>query len=228
MTITLIGTSHIAKQSINEITEAINNHKPDIIAVELDVQRAAALLQKKKNKVGLRQILSIGVKGFIFVKLGQFVQEKLGKKVGVMPGSDMKTAIEIAGKNKIEIAFIDQPISITLKRFSKNLTWKERWRFFIDLFKGLFFGKKAMKELGISEFDLTKVPEREIIKKMMGQLKKRYPSVYRVFVSERNKYMVRQLISLVRKNPGKKILAVVGAGHKEGMEKLLLKVDILR
>ena len=84
-----------------------------------------------------------------------------------------------------------------------------------------------MKQLGLDQFDLTKVPEKELIKKMMGQMKKRYPNVYKTLVSDRNKYMVKKLVQVMRKNPGKNILAVVGAGHKEGMEKLLLKVEIV-
>ena len=40
--------------------------------------------------------------------------------------------------------------------------------------------------------------------------------------------MAKQLIKLLKNNPDKKILAIVGAGHKKGMEKLLLKVDVVR
>ena len=47
-------------------------------------------------------------------------------------------------------------------------------------------------------------------------------------VEERNKYMVRQLVRLMKEYPGKKILAVVGAGHEKGMRELLLKVDVVR
>jgi pheromone shutdown-related protein TraB len=225
--IKIIGTSHIAKESVNEIKQEIKNNQPDIVALELDLQRAASLMQKETRKVGMRDALKIGVKGYLFVKIGQFVQQKLGKMVGVAPGSEMKTALETAKKEKIQVALIDQPITITLKNFSKNLTWKEKFRFVGDIFKGIFFRKRQMKQLGLDQFDLTKVPEKELIKKMMGQMKKRYPNVYKTLVSDRNKYMVKKLVQVMRKNPGKNILAVVGAGHKEGMEKLLLKVEIV-
>jgi len=224
----IIGTSHIAKQSVEEIRKAINDKKPDIVAVELDVNRAAALLQDQKRKISMRDILKIGVKGYLFARIGQFVQQKLGKMVGVSPGSDMKTAILVASKNKLKVAFIDQPIQITLKKFSKSLTWKEKGRFIADIFNGIFFKKKQIKQFGLDKFDLTKVPEKELIKKMMGQMKKRYPSIYKVLVEDRNKYMVKKLVKLMRANPDKKILAIVGAGHEEGMKKLLLKVDVVR
>jgi|SRR3989338_32442 len=227
MNFRLIGTSHIAAQSVQEITAAITTERPDIIAVELDVQRAAALLQDEKRKVSLADIRSIGVKGFIFAKIGQYVQQKLGKIVGVAPGSEMKTALELARKEKIDVAFIDQPIQITLQQFSKSLTWKEKGRFVSDIAQGLFFPKRQIKKLGLLDFDLRKVPPEELITKMMKTLRKRYPTVYKVLVEDRNKYMVKKLVALMRQYPEKKILAIVGAGHKEGMEKLLLKVDVV-
>ncbi len=227
MNLTIIGTSHIAKQSVNEIKQAIEDTKPEIVAVELDLQRAIALMQKQKSRVSIVDILKIGVKGYIFVKIGQIVQQKLGKMVGVSPGSEMKKALQLAKKYDLEVAFIDQPIQITLKKFSKTLTWREKFRFLGDLVKGLLFPKRQAKELGLDKFDLTKVPKDEVIEKMMDQTKDRYPSVYKTLVDDRNKYMVRSLVKLMRKHPEKKILAVVGAGHKKGMEELLLKVEVV-
>ena len=225
--IEIIGTSHIAKESVAEIKDKVSSGKYDIIALELDVQRAHALLQKQKSKVSLSDILRIGVKGYIFVKLGQYAQQKLGRSVGVMPGAEMKAGLLEAQKQKLQVALVDQPIQITLKRLSKAITWREKGRFIGDIFKGLFNPKKQLEEMGFVKLNLSKVPSDKLILKMMGHLKKRYPSVYRTLVSERNTYMVKQLVRLLRKHPDKKILCVVGAGHKEGMEKLLLRVDVL-
>lgn len=224
----IIGTSHIAKQSIEEIKKAVEEFQPEIIAVELDLQRAAALMQKQKNRVSLSDITKIGVKGYAFVRIGQYIQQKLGKVVGVSPGSEMKTALEIAHAKKLQVALIDQPISITLKNFSKELTWKEKGRFALDIVKGLIFPKKQMKNYGLEEFDLHKVPEQQTIAKIINQMKKHYPSIYKTIIADRDRYMVRQLVKIMRENPDKKILAVVGAGHQEGMGKLLLKVDVVR
>ena len=224
----IIGTSHIAKQSMEEIRKTVEEFKPEIIAVELDLQRATALMQKQKTKLSFRDIAKVGAKGYIFVKIGQAIQQKLGKVVGVAPGSEMKTALEIAHDKKLQVALIDQPIHITLKNFSKELTWKEKGRFALDLLKGLLFPKKQLKIYGIEEFDLRSIPEQKVITKIISQLKKQYPSIYKTIIADRDQYMVKQLVKLLRGNPEKRIVAVVGAGHKEGMEKLLLKVDVVR
>ena len=224
----IIGTSHIAAQSIAEIKKYIFEEKPEIVAVELDVQRAATLFEETKRKVSLADAFKVGFKGYLFARVGQYIQQKLGKMVGVAPGSEMKTALELARKHNLEVAFIDQPIQITLRNFSRELTWKEKWRFAADMVKGLLFPKRQLRELGLQEFDLKKVPAGEVIEKMMGQLRKRYPNVYKTLVEDRNKYMVRKIIQLRKENSLKKILVVVGAGHQRGMEEILRKVDVIR
>lgn len=224
----LLGTSHIAQQSINEIKHAIADFQPEIIAVELDIQRAHSLLSKQQNKISLAAISQIGIKGYLFAKIGQFTQQKLGSSVGISPGSEMKTALELAKKHNLKVEFIDQPIQITLRNFSKHLTWKEKFRFLMDILKGIFCAKKQLREFGLENFDLRKVPEKELIQKMVAQLKKRYPNVYKTLIDDRNRYMVKNIIKLFREYPEKKILAVVGAGHLDGMQELLLKVDIIK
>src|SRR3989338_388569 len=227
MNIQIVGTSHIARDSIEEIKKAVQEFQPDIIAVELDAQRAAALLSRQERSIPLAAIRAIRFKGFVFAKIGQIVQRKLGKIVGVSPGTEMKTALEIAKKKKIKVALIDQPITKTLHQFSSSLTWKEKGRFLSDLITGIIWKKKKMKEYGLDRLDLKKVPSEELIQMMMKPLQKRFPNVYKTLVTDRNTYMVKQLVRLLRNQKNAKILVIVGAGHKTGMEELLLKVEVV-
>lgn len=214
----IIGTSHIAKQSIKEIKQAFNDLKPDILAVELDKRRVYALLSEKQGKPSLYDIRRIGFKGFIFALLGSWISKKLGKIVGVKPGSEMKTALGLAKENQAKVALIDQPIEVTLKRFSTTFSWKEKWNFIVDIVNGLFLRKKDP----LLNFDLNKVPEKKIIRMMIARVKERYPNIYKVLIEERNYFMARKLKKLIAEHPAKKILAVVGAGHEDAI------LDILR
>ena len=148
------------------------------------------------------------------------LKKKLGKLVGVAPGSEMKKAISLAKKHKMKIALIDQDIEITLKRFSKSLTWKEKWNFIVDIVKAVFLREKAI------EFDLTKVPDKKIIKKLIGKVKERYPNIYKVLIEERNVVMERNLKNIMEQNEDKKILAIIGAGHEEDIINLIKKPNI--
>src|SRR3989344_7746802 len=144
----IIGTSHIAQESVTKIKHTIELTKPAVVAVELDQMRLHALLTNQKSKISLRDISRIGFKGYLFALLGSYIQKKLGKVVGLAPGSDMLTAVKLAHKSNIPVALIDRNIEITLKRFSQTLTWAERFRFLGDIVKGLFFPKSQLKKYG--------------------------------------------------------------------------------
>lgn len=219
----IIGTSHISKESVNEIKKVISENDKAIVTVELDKQRLDYLLKNNPQTPNYRTIKKIGVKGFIFAWLASWMSKKLGKSVGMNPGIDMKIAVMEASKKKMEIVLIDQNIEITLKKISKAIGWKERWQFIKDFFNGIFFRKKQMKEYGLENFDLTKVPSTEIIEKMMNSVRLKYPGIYKVLILERNEIMAKRLIILMKKNPDKKIISVVGAGHKKGMIDIIKK-----
>lgn len=206
--LTTIGTSHIARQSLEEIEDFIETRKPDIIALELDARRAYALMHKVKRRLGWRDIRRIGLKGFLFGMLGSWVEKKLGAKVGIKPGAEMRLALKLAQQHRVQVAFIDQDIEVTLKKLSKAFCWKEKWSLVKDIFKVLVLRKAEIK------FDLTKVPGQELIKELTSKVKKEYPHLYMVLVTERNSIMAKRLTALVKSYPSKHILAVVGAGHE--------------
>ena len=140
--ITIIGTSHIAKESVEAVKKYIEEKKTDIVAVELDKKRFYGLVKKKKSRIRFSDLRRIGVKGYLFALIGAYVSKKLGEIVKSMPGDEMLAAIKPAKKNNMKIVLIDRDIEITLARFSRFLTWKEKWRFVVDLFNGLIFRKK--------------------------------------------------------------------------------------
>lgn len=205
----ILGTSHIARQSIDEVRKKIDEFSPEIIALELDKRRLFALLSNKKQRPSLRDIKEVGLKGFLFNIFGAYIEKKLGKLVGVKPGSEMKLAYLIAREKNIKVALIDQRIEVTLRNFSKEFTWKEKFRFAYDLVKGAVTRKPEIK------FDLSKVPDNQLVEKMVLLVKQRYPSFYKVLVEDRNKVMANNLAHLLTVFPGQKILAVVGAGHEK-------------
>jgi len=218
--LTIIGTSHIAKQSLLEVERAIEESKPDIVALELDSKRLYSLMNREKSKISIYNIRRVGLKGFIFSLIGAWAEKKLGKLVGVAPGSEMKKAIMLARKNKLKIVLIDQDIEITLRRFSKALTWKEKWNFIADIVKQIFAGNREI------EFDLTKVPDRKTIRKLIGKVKIRYPNIYKVLIEERNEVMAKNLEKIMEEHQDKKILAIIGAGHEEDIIDIIKKPQI--
>lgn len=215
--LTIIGTSHIAQESVDQVKDFIAHQKPDIVAVELDRSRLAALLEKKRSKPSLKDIKRIGFQGFLFSLIGGWIERKLGEKVGVAPGSEMLSAVKLAQQSGSQVALIDQDIAITLKRFSTAFSWKEKWRFFVDILKGMLWKKSLIT------FDLRKVPSEKLIKQLIKEVKVRYPNMYHVLVQERNEVMAQRLAKIMQDFPEKGILAVVGAGHEADILVLVKK-----
>ncbi|MDP3918711.1 MAG: TraB/GumN family protein [Nanoarchaeota archaeon] len=214
--LTLIGSSHISPKSVKEVREVILEKQPNFVAIELDKGRFLGLMGKQ-SKLQFSQIRRMGVKGFLFALFGSWLEEKLGKIVKTKPGAEMKSAVITAAKVNAKIALIDQNIDITVKRLFKAITWREKFRFIGDIIKGLISRKPQID----IKFDLREVPSEEIIEQMISLIKDRYPSVYKVLIDERNKYMAKKLQILMKQNPDAKIVVVVGAGHIKGMKEIL-------
>ncbi len=213
--LTIIGTSHIAQESVDKVKKTIEDENPDIVALELDYKRLPALeKQGKKNYFAI--LRSVGLKGFLFSLLGGWAERKLGKIVNVKPGTEMLAAVKIARKNNLKLALIDQDIEITLRRFSKAITWKEKFRFVVDFLKAPFSKRKI-------SFDLRKVPSKKLIKTLIDEVKKKYPNLYGVLIEERNIVMAKTLHSLMKTN--EKIVAVVGAGHEEEIIEMIKSLE---
>ncbi len=224
--IILVGTSHIAQESVKNVAAVIGHfHSKSkcIVGVELDKQRFYSLIadQRKATTFSFNNIRRFGMKGFLFAVIASTVTEKLAKIVHAKPGDDMLSAIKTAKKYDLTIALLDQPVQNTLHRFSKKLSWKEKWNFCVDLLQGLFFPQKELKKYELTVFDLHKVPPDELIKKLLTYVKKRYPNIYTVLITERNHFMIRKIRHFQQKYPEHCIIAVIGAGHEDGMKELL-------
>ena len=215
----ILGTSHISRDSVSQVENFILNQKPDIVAIELDKKRFYALVQEQK-KASFKDMFHLGVKALLINIIGAYVEKKLGKIVGVSPGSEMKRAIELIKKNKLKLSLIDQDIDITLKKLSKAITIIVIFRFFGDIVKAVVFRKKDIKL-----FDIRKVPSKKIIDNILIKIKERYPTIYATLIEERNEVMARNLYKLMNNYKDKKIFAVVGAGHESEIINIIKRTE---
>lgn len=222
----IVGTSHISSKSVDDIKNEFFSFNPTSICVELDSQRVYSLLHPEEKASLVQMLKQLGLKGFLFAVFARYAQQKLGRMVGMQPGGDMLFAVNLARNNNLDLFLIDRHIQKTIKRLMSNLTFKEKMRFAKDLFLGLFFKKKQPKV----KLNLNEVPDQDLILTLLDQLKDRYPTLHSVLVDERNHFMARKLVLILKKNPDKKLLVVVGAGHKKEIISLLdfydKKIDV--
>ena len=210
----LIGSSHISPESVLEARKVILESKPEVVALELDQGRFIALLTKSEEKKTLKIIKELGVFGFLFHLVGAWLEKKMGEIVGVKPGAEMLSAAAAAKECNAQIALIDRDIRVTIKRLFKKLTWREKGRFFMDIILAPFSRKRYA-------FDLRKVPDETFIKNVIAMIKERYPNFYKVLIDERDQHMALRLEFLMQHH--QRVVAVVGAGHLEGIRRRLEK-----
>ncbi len=214
----ILPTSHIAEESIKAVKRVISQEKPDCVAVELDINR---FMSMEGGEVSSWEAFKrLGPWTFTMFFVMKRVQSWLGKKVGIMPGSDMLSAVKAAEKEGVHVAFMDRDMAITLDRLSR-VSWREKARLLLFLLRGLTldtFLAKAGRGRSV-RLDLRKVPPKDLIREVMGVLSREFPGIHRVLVSERDMYMARRLAGLSTRF--EKIIAVVGAAHAPGLQRLL-------
>ena len=218
--IILLGTSHVASDSVNEIKKVIGENNPEVVCLELDTGRFKSMMNdgedvNKKEQSMMVQIKHLGVFGFLFMRVAGGLQKHLGKRMGIQPGIDMKTAYLEAREVKIPVSLIDLPISMTIRKMSK-LSFGRKMKMLFSIV-GKSMSKKNRK---LMKFDLNKVPSDKVIAQMMNLIRVEVPDLYKILIDDRNHYMCKRLLKLRESHEGN-IIAVVGAGHVDGMKKIL-------
>ncbi len=220
--ILLLGTAHISSKSVEEVREAIEKEKPDAVGVELDVQRFRQLkMGNKWHNTDIGRVIATGQTYlFLLTLLLSNLQRSLGQKIGAKPGMEMVEAVRVAEEKQIPVTLLDRDVNVTLKRALQKMGFIEKVKMLFSIVSIFFPDEEKQK---ISTEGIEKLKEKDVMNELMKQLSKEMPSVKSVLVDERDAFIADSIM----KSPGKKILAVVGAGHLEGIKKLLGKeIDV--
>ncbi|MFX1465462.1 MAG: TraB domain-containing protein [Promethearchaeota archaeon] len=213
----LIGTIHVSPESKRRVRDLILKERPEIVAVELDQGRYEALLEQPKETLSFSELLRSARQGSfstnLMVWLIAHLEQGLGEEFGVMPGEEMLVAIQSGKEIGAKIFFVDQPLPITLQRFQS--VGLEKNRLIIELVKGILGAEKDIRH---SLLDLETNPN-DILQEFMGALQKKFPGISRILIHERDVYIANRIISLLKTFPEKKICAVIGLGHLNGIKK---------
>ena len=224
MEITLIGTAHVSRDSINEVSGIIRDEKPDLICVELDEGRYASITQKENwESLNMVKVFREG-KGFLLMAnlvLSGF-QRRMGAELGVKPGEEMKTALDTALELGIPYALCDREVQITLRR-----AWAGC---------GLWSKSKLLGSLLTSAFTTEKLSAQEIedlknrneLDGMMNELASYLPEVKETLIDERDKFLAAKIWSSAKEKSAKRIIAVVGAGHMQGIKNYMEKISAVK
>jgi hypothetical protein len=120
---------------VDEVKDAIYEHHPDVVAIELDRGRYISLREKmngieRDDAISVTKIIKENKVGLFFVStLLSYFQSKIGADVDVAPGSEMIGAIEASEDLEIPIALIDRDVNVTLQRALNKMGFMEKAKF---------------------------------------------------------------------------------------------------
>ena len=212
--IVIVGTAHVSEKSVQEVVGKIEQLRPDIVAVELCLARYRAITgQEEEREIKISELLSGGKLYLLLVQwFLAYIQRKMGEEMGVKPGSEMLAAIEAAKKAGARVALVDRDISITIQRFWSAMSLLDKVRLVWSLLPAAF-GRG-----GDEEIDIDSITQDDIVSQMISEFRKISPGAANVLVDERDAFLARNLYLLSKQG---RVLAVVGAGHREGITRHL-------
>ena len=216
----LVGTAHVSRESAQQVRQVIQEEQPDTVCVELCQSRYQSIRQKERwQETDIVKIIK-EKKTFLLLSnlmLASF-QKRIAKKLDIKPGQEMIAAIETAEEVGAEIHLADRDIRTTLSRTWRALgLWSK-----IKLFFQLILSLGEVEE--ITEEDIEKMKQQDVLETLLAEVGKSLPVLKTILIDERDQYLAQK----IRTAPGKKIVAVVGAGHIPGIKKCWKEdIDVL-
>ena len=212
-TIILVGTVHVSQESADLVRAVIEEERPDAVCVELDARRYEALSQQQKwESFDLKEVIRKKQLSTMLVNvLLASYQKRLGDQLGVLPGTEMLEAINVAKKHDIPIFLCDRDVRVTMRRAWRSTPFFKKSMLVSSLILSVFDTKP------VSEESLQDLKKQDVLSEMMQELGKEIPTLKTALIDERDLYLAEKTLQA----EGKKIVSVVGAGHVEGIKAIL-------
>ena len=203
----LVGTAHISSTSVALVRQQIEDWGPDLVAVELCESRKASLLEPEVlENEDLLKILNDGKSHMILLQSALAAeQRRMGIAEGEKPGAELLAAIEAAEAADVPVELVDRDVVITLRRAWSKMGLREKWRVM-----DAFLWQEDDDETSVEEL----LEDSDMLSNLMEEAREVAPGAGSVLIDERDAFIAGRLQQIRGKG---KVLAVVGAGHLNGI-----------
>ncbi len=217
--IILIGTAHISRESADLVDRVITEEKPDVVCVELCKARFEAIQQKDKwQEMDIVKVIRENRTALLLSQLLMMsLQKKIAERFNINPGEDMLRAISRAEESGAEVVLADREIRVTLLRTWRMMGLWSKMKFLSDMILSLFIGEN------ITEENIEELKQHDVLDLALKSIGEKLPELKTTLIDERDQF----LACSIRNSQGRKIVAVVGAGHIPGIiENIGKEIDI--
>lgn len=215
--ITVLGTAHISQASADKVRALLETGEYDAVAIELCPSRHNAIVNPDAlAKMNLFEVVRRGKAAMVAANLalGAY-QQRMAEQLGIVPGAEMRTAIECARADHLPVLLIDREIAVTLKRIYRNVPWWKRFHLVAGLLASVVTRRR------ISEEEIERLKEGDILESTFSQFAEEAEELYIPLIDERDRYMSARLLDALDRDRYRNVLAIVGAGHLRGMRTYL-------
>ena len=207
--IILIGTAHISRKSVDEVKELIEQEKPDTVCVELCQSRYTSIIDVDRWKnTDIMKVIKEGKSLMLLVSLIlSSYQKKMAKQFGIQAGQEMLQGISSAEELGAELCLADRDIQTTMLRLWRAISLWGKIKLFFQLILSM------LTDETITEEELEKMKSKDMLSAALDELSVSFPQFKAIIIDERDKYLAQK----IKTASGDKIVAVVGAGHLQGI-----------
>ena len=211
----LIGTAHVSKHSAEQVKEVIEQEQPDTVCIELDEQRYQSITDGNKWKeMDIFKVIKEKKATLLLMNLAiSSFQKRMASQFDISPGQEMIQGIESAKEIGAELVLADRDIQITFSRIWRGIGLKGKAMLLMQVIGGIF-----SKET-ITEEELEKMKSQDMINSMLLEFTDSFPRLKKPLIDERDQYLAQK----IKRAPGNKIVAVLGAAHVPGIKREIQK-----
>lgn len=224
----VVGTAHVSKISAQQVRDVIENVRPDSVVVELCEERLKKLRKKMQGSTtssntppaNLEQVMQL-VKGVLpggnLFKTVITVLYKLFERQGFDSGGEFRAAIEECDRRGIPLICGDQDQQVTLAKMKDAFSLQDLARMLTSPTAAAHVKPEDLNVFeGKSTEDIVEsMKTRRHVSKLMGISRSAFPKVIEKLVDERDVILCDSILSA----PGKRVVAVVGMAHMDGIQK---------
>lgn len=210
--IVFVSVIHTDVESVEEAGRVVRETKPDVVAVELDHDRYHQLMNPPEE--GDTGPPGSGDMAQDLMQQLAVLEKSLGDITGSGVGDEMLAAIEEGRAIGAKIALVDRPMIATVQAMAQ-VPVDEIYR----LTGMLPDATKDIQNGGASDL-LSMLKEDGAVDDLMEQFRSEFPGLANVLIEQRDQYVAKALHFILNDVEGK-IVAVLGAGHIQGVKAAL-------
>ena len=206
----LVGTAHVSRESAELAEAVIDAESPDTVCVELCKSRYEAIKQRDKwQEMDIVKVIrEKRTSVLLFQLLLASFQKKIAEKLGITPGEEMIRAVARAEAQGAEVVLADREIRVTLLRAWRKMGFWTKIRVLPEMIVSLFYTEEVTAE------EVERLKQQDVLEVALQTFGEKLPSLKTTLIDERDEY----LSHTISQAPGKKVVAIVGAGHIPGIK----------